>query len=111
MKCVGAGAGADSIGYTPAFIGPWPHAADQPEWRMFFAGDVTASGSTFLIDKPQVSPQSGSCDVRRATAFSAGGCQVALADGSVRSINPSISATTWSAAVLPTDGIVLGNDW
>ncbi|VTU01822.1 Uncharacterized protein OS=Pirellula staleyi (strain ATCC 27377 / DSM 6068 / ICPB 4128) GN=Psta_3773 PE=4 SV=1: N_methyl_2: SBP_bac_10 [Gemmataceae bacterium] len=111
MKCVAAGSGADAVGYTPTFIGPWRHESDQPHWRAFFAGDVTASGSTFLVDKFQVAPKSGSCDYRRATAFTAGGCQVALADGSVRNINPSVSADTWSAAILPTDGAPLGSDW
>jgi len=111
MKCVGSGSGADAVGYTPAFIGPWRHEADQPNWRVFFAGDVTPSGSTFLIDTFQVTPKSGSCDYRRATAFTAGGCQVALGDGSVRSINPNITSSTWSTAILPADGAVLGSDW
>ncbi|MBA4188113.1 MAG: hypothetical protein C0467_08850 [Planctomycetaceae bacterium] len=111
MYCVGSGSAPDNIGLTPAFVGPWRHEADQPHWRMFFAGDVTASGSTYLIDKFQVTPKPGSCDYRRATALTAGGCQVVLADGSVRNINPNISADTWSGAILPGDGAVLGSDW
>lgn len=111
MYCVGAGSAPDNTGVTPAFVGPWRHEADQPHWRMFFAGDVTASGSTFLIDKFQVTPKPGSCDYRRATSFTAGGCLVALSDGSVRNVTPDITASTWSAAVLPADGAVLGSDW
>ena len=75
------------------------------------AGDVTASGSTYVVDSIQVAPKSGSCDYRRATAFTSGGCQVALADGSVRMVNASLSSATWSAAVLPADGLPLGSDW
>lgn len=114
MMCVGSsGTPPTNIGVTPAFVGPWRASTpnDQPHWRMFFAGDVTPSGSTFLVDKFQVSPQSGSCDYRRATAFTPGGCQVLLADGSVRNISPDISASTWSSACLPADGGVLGTDW
>jgi prepilin-type N-terminal cleavage/methylation domain-containing protein len=111
MKCVGSGSGAGATGYTPAFVGPWQYESDQPNWRAFFAGDVTASGSTFLIDTFQVAPKPGACDYRRATAFTPGGCQVALVDGSVRTVNPSITAGTWSAAILPSDGAPLGSDW
>jgi prepilin-type N-terminal cleavage/methylation domain-containing protein len=111
MLCVGAGTAPTNTGVTPAFVGPWRSEVDQPHWRMFFAGDVTPSGSTFLIDKFQIAPQTGSCDYRRATAFTPGGCQVLLADGSVRNVTPDVTATTWSSAVLPADGGVLGTDW
>jgi len=36
---------------------------------------------------------------------------VALADGSVRTIAPSISAVTFWAAVTPAGGEMLGADW
>jgi hypothetical protein len=36
---------------------------------------------------------------------------VALLDGSVRSINPSISNSTWTNALLIDDGNVMGNDF
>jgi prepilin-type N-terminal cleavage/methylation domain-containing protein len=44
-------------------------------------------------------------------AFSAAGIQVGLGDGSVRLVNSSISANTWTYALLPADGAVLGSDW
>ncbi len=37
--------------------------------------------------------------------------QVALFDGSVRSVNPGISHNTWKAAMTPNGGEVLGSDW
>jgi hypothetical protein len=36
---------------------------------------------------------------------------VGIADGSVRSVNVKISATTWHAAMTPAGGEVLGDDW
>ncbi|WP_143392856.1 H-X9-DG-CTERM domain-containing protein [Fimbriiglobus ruber] len=36
---------------------------------------------------------------------------VALGDGSVRTVSASISQTTWSYACDPQDGNVLGSDW
>jgi hypothetical protein len=37
--------------------------------------------------------------------------QVGLADGSVRTVNSSISHKTWKAAMTPNGGEVLGDDW
>jgi Protein of unknown function (DUF1559) len=36
---------------------------------------------------------------------------VAMGDGSVRSVVPSISADTWNKVCLPNDGAILGEDW
>jgi hypothetical protein len=36
---------------------------------------------------------------------------VALMDGSVRKISPSLGQTTWTYALNPSDGQVLGSDW
>jgi prepilin-type N-terminal cleavage/methylation domain-containing protein len=36
---------------------------------------------------------------------------VALADGSGRSISPSITPTTWAAALTPSNGEIMGSDW
>jgi prepilin-type N-terminal cleavage/methylation domain-containing protein len=36
---------------------------------------------------------------------------VALGDGSIRSISNGMSATTWAAACDPRDGVPLGSDW
>jgi prepilin-type N-terminal cleavage/methylation domain-containing protein len=44
-------------------------------------------------------------------SLQSGGLSVALFDGSVRMINPSISFGTWNAAMQPNDGITLGSDW
>jgi hypothetical protein len=36
---------------------------------------------------------------------------IGLGDGSVRSVSPGISVTTWVQACMPGDGSVLGSDW
>jgi prepilin-type N-terminal cleavage/methylation domain-containing protein len=43
--------------------------------------------------------------------MSSGGLLVGLGDGSVRLVNPGVSALTWYYACNPADGMVLGPDW
>jgi prepilin-type N-terminal cleavage/methylation domain-containing protein len=59
----------------------------------------------------QPSPFLGNCDPTRAATAHAGGMLVCLADGSVRTLAPSLSGDTWWAAVTPSGGEVLGPDW
>jgi prepilin-type N-terminal cleavage/methylation domain-containing protein len=68
-----------------------------------FIGDLT------LV--PQVGVPPALADARRANTAHTGVCLVGLADGSVRSVTPSISTTTWSNALTPADGQILGSDW
>ena len=44
-------------------------------------------------------------------AFTASGLQVSLCDGSVRTVSPGVSATTWYLACHPSDGVPLPSDW
>ncbi len=59
----------------------------------------------------QVRPTPGNCDPSRCSTAHPGGMQVVLADGSVRTLSPSMSGTTWWAACTPSGGEVLGSDW
>jgi hypothetical protein len=59
----------------------------------------------------QVQPKTSQCDPSVPQGFSSGSVQVGLADGSVRGLTSSMSATTWNAVVTPTGGEVLGSDW
>jgi prepilin-type N-terminal cleavage/methylation domain-containing protein len=59
----------------------------------------------------QVKPAPDNCYTGGAQATTSGGLLVCLCDGSVRTVSPSISLTTWSAAFTPQGGEVLGNDW
>jgi prepilin-type N-terminal cleavage/methylation domain-containing protein/prepilin-type processing-associated H-X9-DG protein len=59
----------------------------------------------------QEQPPLTNCDASRASTAHSGGMQVLLADGSVRTLSPSMSRTTWWAACTPAGGEVLGSDW
>jgi prepilin-type N-terminal cleavage/methylation domain-containing protein len=61
----------------------------------------------------QVAPLQKDCKpgASYAQSFTTAGIQVALCDGTVRACNSSMSLTTWSAALTPATGDLLGNDW
>jgi type II secretory pathway pseudopilin PulG len=61
--------------------------------------------------KPQVRPEQKQCDPSLPQTPHAAGIQMALADGSVRTVAPSISAKTWWAACTPDGGEILGSDF
>jgi hypothetical protein len=44
-------------------------------------------------------------------SFSAGGLSCALADASIKSVDPNMSTTTFCRALAPGDGFSLDNDW
>jgi prepilin-type N-terminal cleavage/methylation domain-containing protein len=60
---------------------------------------------------PQNMPKVSVCNPYMPQARSAGGCLVALGDGSVRNVNTGISSTTWYCAIWPQDGLPMGSDW
>jgi prepilin-type N-terminal cleavage/methylation domain-containing protein len=59
----------------------------------------------------EVAPAVGKQSCYVPQALSSSGIGVALVDGSVRFVTPSISATTWWRVLLPNDGLTLGSDW
>jgi prepilin-type N-terminal cleavage/methylation domain-containing protein len=59
----------------------------------------------------QVKPAPTSCNYSQPQSLFTGGLQVALGDGSVRTIASSISGATWYAACTPASNDVLGSDW
>ena len=68
--------------------------------------NVPAFTRTGPSSKFQVQPTPGNCDPTRAATAHAGGIQVGLADGSVRSLAPSMNPDTWWYAVTPAGGEV-----
>jgi len=70
------------------------------------APDAIGEGSKF-----QVRPTwfEGNCDPTKASTSHTGGILVGLADGSVRTLAPTMSGKTWWAAVTPAGGEVF--DW
>jgi prepilin-type N-terminal cleavage/methylation domain-containing protein len=69
------------------------------------------TGVSAYFTAPQASPSVANCDPTRLQSFGAGGIQVLLMDGSVRTVGVSTSPATWVRALTPNDGFVLGNDW
>jgi prepilin-type N-terminal cleavage/methylation domain-containing protein len=63
--------------------------------------------NTFMF---QAQPAPDECDALKAQTPHKM-MHVALADGSVRSVSPGISQSTWNYAMLPGDGNILGSDW
>ena len=59
----------------------------------------------------QVQPRTDNCDPTRASTAHDGGIQVGLADGSVRTLAPTMSGKIWWAAVTPDQLEVLESDW
>jgi prepilin-type N-terminal cleavage/methylation domain-containing protein len=71
---------------------------------------VTPGGANDPRPQPRIN-NAADAECARPQALASGVCQVLLFDGSVRSITPSISIPTWTAACTPDGGEVLGSDW
>jgi prepilin-type N-terminal cleavage/methylation domain-containing protein len=110
--------GGSAWAYGGAAFFPWqppPMTPPRPGFGPGFAirglaalgaPDAIGEGSIF-----QIQPTPGNCDPTRAASAHAGGILVGLADGSVRTLAPTMSGQTWWAAVTPSGGEVLGSDW
>jgi prepilin-type N-terminal cleavage/methylation domain-containing protein len=111
--------GGTAWAYSAALVFPWqPPPLNLPA-KPFFPGfaiaalanlgapNATGPGSKFQV---QPTPFLGNCDPTRA-ATAHPGMLVGLADGSIRTLAPSISGTTWWAAVTPSGGEGPGSDW
>ena len=96
------GSGGSLWAYRPSDPLGWPAMS-------FFAPNWTSTGLT--ASPPQVKPSIASCNPYNIQGFSLSGCQVSMCDGSVRTVPPGVSSTTWYAAIWPNDGIELGADW
>jgi hypothetical protein len=81
------------------------HGGWDVSYGPYFAA-VGGPGAKF-----QSRPVEAACSWSTATAFTASGIMVGLADGSVRSIADTIPATTWGLACDPSDNQVLGSNW
>ena len=58
---------------------------------------------------PQGVPTVQACNPYFLQAMDAGGCVVAMMDGTVRLVQPSISGNVWVRAIWPRDGFPLGD--
>jgi prepilin-type N-terminal cleavage/methylation domain-containing protein len=75
----------------------------------FFASGV---GGYSPFNLPQWNAISAAtCSPSTVQAMTAGGIVVGMGDGSVRVVNSGVTQNSWSFAVQPNDGQVLGNDF
>lgn len=84
-----------------ATVGP----RSDPNFRQNWNGGVLNPGSF------QAGAAINACDYRRLQGLHTGVMNVALLDGSVRTLSASLTAVTWNNACKPMDGAVLGTDW
>jgi prepilin-type processing-associated H-X9-DG protein len=63
------------------------------------------------VAKFQQQPSQTKCNPALAQEIHPGGIQVGMGDGSVRSVQNSITPVTWYYACNPKDGMPLGSDW
>ena len=111
--------GGTAWAYCTGLVFPWqpppmnlpPRGAFQPGFAIAALANLGAPNAIRAGSKFQVQPRKGDCDPTRASTAHPGGVVVGLADGSVRTLAPSISGTTWWAAVTPSGGEGPGSDW
>jgi len=103
-------AGCDFKGTTYYQSGNlWSHGWWAAQWMATFGNTDIYGANAWLV--PQAQPTDSNCQDGRPTAFTASGCLIGMADGSVRSVSTSVSQTTWQAAMTPNGGEVLGSNW
>lgn len=87
----------------------WSTDSSQASFACSQWGQAIGTGSMF-----QLAPEpydTIACDPLRASTPHDGGIQVALCDASVRTLNATVSPTTWWAACTAKGGETLGSDW
>jgi hypothetical protein len=94
----------------------YPSTGSTLNWMAYFnPSKISTSAGTNAwkapAATPQVLPTVANCNISNLQAMEPAGCLVSLFDGSVRLVNPSVSGTTWYAAIWYKDGGVLGDDW
>jgi prepilin-type N-terminal cleavage/methylation domain-containing protein/prepilin-type processing-associated H-X9-DG protein len=72
------------------------------------SGSPPTKNSKFQL---QPTPYSSNCDPLLPSTGHSGGINVALGDGSCRSVSTSVSMYSWWSAITPNSGEVLGSDW
>jgi prepilin-type N-terminal cleavage/methylation domain-containing protein len=87
----------------PAFPG-WARVAFFPaNW------DSNNKSTPYVAAPPQNAPTVANCSPYNLQAFTSSGCQISMCDGSVRTVQSSVSSTVWFAVIWPNDGLVVGD--
>jgi prepilin-type N-terminal cleavage/methylation domain-containing protein len=105
-----------NYGYTPNNkpdfgVSGWGLFEMDPSMIAHFAGLDENGWEGGLYLPPQNRPVPAAANWRQAHALTAGGCQVGLGDGSVRTVNTSIDKVTWTALITPDKSEVVGSNW
>jgi len=107
-----SGRNLPNVRFMPAWWAYYPGGFDLGSPTKFPAGyPFDPSGTPNYVSLPQFAPPGKSCNPRQVQGLSAGGILVLLMDGSVRNVGSGVSQLTWAKAIVPNDGLVLGNDW
>lgn len=95
---------------TPSGLVPGTQAVQYPSAKV----PDPAKGKVLSFKGPRAAPTlgtSGTCDPTTASSMHPGVVLVALGNGSVRGVSPSITLRTGNATLTPTGGEILGSDW
>jgi prepilin-type N-terminal cleavage/methylation domain-containing protein/prepilin-type processing-associated H-X9-DG protein len=79
------------------------------QWPIY--SDYTDPAGMTNFPLPQILPLKGYCEYEGPNTGHSSGVQVAMCDGSVRTVAPTVTQATWQAANTPDGGEVLGSDW
>jgi hypothetical protein len=60
---------------------------------------------------PQITPAPGTCDYTRLQSPHLSGMVAGMGDGSVRTVQATITLAIWRAVETPTGGETVGDDW
>jgi len=80
------------------------------QWTPVIANSRSFGTAVFSYT-PQIQPTLAAANKAYPNSAHTGTCIVGLADGSVRGVSAAVSAGTWSCAIQPADGLVLGSNW
>ena len=106
-----------SGGSTTAITGSLPTSTATAKGGFFGAGQHNTSADRSLSTAIfQVAPKGtdATCittDSVFGQSYSAGGLSCALADASIKTVDPNMSTTTFCRALCPSDGFPFDNDW
>ena len=92
----------------------WPYSAYPNTYGSYWPNPDELPGQanyTGLYALPQIGITPMQADPNLCQSYHPGVMNIALMDGSVRTITADLSQRTWSNALNPADGQVLGPDW
>jgi hypothetical protein len=98
------------------YMGDTNGATDSPYWSPVLppgngSGQVPPAYNGQILPLPQLKPSFSQCNQTLVQGFSTAVIMVGLGDGSCRAVSASVTPTTWTYAIFPNDGQVLGSDW